>query len=178
MQPIDVNTGEVRSSNEKSQLRSIAIGSCIAVAGFDPVKKAGVIAHIMLPGKAPRKARARTKYAQDAIDETMRLFLEYGSNENDIYVCLVGAGNVLKKEDDTVCQKNIDSVTSILNERGIDIKAVVLGGMERKSVFMELPSGAVRYTQGNSKKMMLWDSKNNSKFKMTNEKLMSQPLGA
>ncbi len=159
MQPIDVNTGEVRSSNEKSQLRSIAIGSCIAVVGFDPVKKAGVIAHIMLPDKAPERARAKTKYAQNALDEMMRLFMEYGSNEKDIYVCLVGGGNVLKKESDTVCQRNIESVTSILNERGIDIKAVALGGMERKSVFMELPSGTVKYTQGNSKKMMLWDSR-------------------
>jgi len=159
MQPIDVNTGEVRSSNEKRLLRSIAIGSCIAIAGFDPVKKAGVIAHVMLPGKAPEKARAKTKYARDAIEEMMHLFLEYGTDEKDIYVCLVGAGNVLKKEDDTVCQKNIDSVTSILNDLGIEIKAVVLGGMERRSVFMELPSGTVKYTQGNSEKMVLWDSK-------------------
>ncbi len=159
MQPIDVNTGKVCSSNAKSQLRSIAIGSCIAVAGFDPVKKAGVIAHIMLPGKAPEKAEAKTKYAQDAIDEMMRLFREYGTDENDIYVCLVGAGNVLKKEDDTVCQKNIDSVTSIIYKRGIEIKAAVLGGMERRSVFMDLPSGTVKYTHGNSKKMVLWESK-------------------
>jgi chemotaxis protein CheD len=159
MQPIDVNTGEVRSSNEKALLRSIAIGSCIAVASFDPVNKAGVIAHIMLPGKAPEKTRAKTKYAQDAIDEMMRLFREYGTDEKDVYVCLVGAGNVLKKDDDTVCQKNIDSVTTILFERGIDIKAVVLGGMERKSVFMDIPSGTVKYTQGNSQKIMLWDSK-------------------
>ena len=158
MQPIDVNTGEVRSSNGKSLLRSMAIGSCVAVAGFDPVNEAGVIAHVMLPGKAPENAKSKSKYAQDAIDEMMRVFGEYGTDEKDVYVCLVGAGNVLKKEDDTVCQ-NIDYVTSILNDRGIEIKAIALGGMERKSVFMDLPSGAISYTQGNSEKMMLWDSR-------------------
>lgn len=158
MQPIDVNTGEVRSSNKPGLLRSIAIGSCIAIAGFDPVNKAGVIAHVMLPGKAPQNSDAKTKYAHDAIVELMRLFSEYGTKEEDIDVCLVGAGNVLKKEDDSVCQKNITSVTSLLKGRGIVAKAAVLGGTERKSVYMELPSGKIRYTQGNSEKMDLWNA--------------------
>ncbi|MHC4156555.1 MAG: chemotaxis protein CheD [Planctomycetota bacterium] len=68
---IDVNTGEVRVSTKSAVLRSLAIGSCIAVVAYDAKRRIGAIAHVMLPGRAPEKALEKTKYAADAIEEML-----------------------------------------------------------------------------------------------------------
>ncbi|MHC4707098.1 MAG: chemotaxis protein CheD [Planctomycetota bacterium] len=116
---VDVNTGEVKVSGQSTILRSLAIGSCIVVTAYDRKKKVGAMAHVMLPGSAPKESLEKTKYAADAIDEMISKMIKEGSNNDDIEVCLVGGGNVLKREDDTICKSNIDSTTQLLIKRQI-----------------------------------------------------------
>ena len=52
---------------------------------------------------------------------------EAGANKDDIDVCLVGGGNVLRKGNDTICEDNIRSTTHLLEERSIPVRAAVLG---------------------------------------------------
>ena len=152
----DVNTGQVRLGRGNVILRSLAIGSCIAVAAYDSRAKIGAIAHIMLPGSAPEESPEKTRYAENAIDEIIDVMIYSGSQKGNIKVCLVGAGNVLKKEDDTICVDNIRSTMRILDERGIPIKATALGGSERKSIFLDIETGKVAYSKGNGPKELLW----------------------
>lgn len=155
-QVIEVNTGEVKVAHSGVKLSSVAIGSCIAVAALDLKKRIGAIAHIMLPGRSPESYVEKTKYANDAIEEMLNQMLNTGTNANDIQVCLVGAGNVLQKEDDTICQSNIESVMQILKEKNIPIRTSVLGGTERKSVFIDIDNGRIFYTKGDRAKKLLW----------------------
>ena len=154
-----VNTGEVNVAAGKATLRAIAIGSCIVVAALDSKKRVGAMAHVMLPGRAPRQLLEKTKYAFDAIEEMLGQMLEAGSNVDDIKVCLVGAGNVLQKENDTICDANIESVTGILKEKGICVKASVLGGTERKGVVLDTEDGSISYTEGDEGEKTLWEMK-------------------
>lgn len=161
---IYVNTGEVKVAMGKAGLLAIAIGSCIVVAALDTKKRVGAMAHVMLPGKAPRRFPEKTKYAFDAIEKLLNLMLEAGSNLNDIEVCLVGAGNVLQNENNTVCDTNIESVTGILKEKNIPVKASVLGGTERKGVVLDTEAGSICYTEGDEKEKTLWPMTRNEKF--------------
>ena len=153
---IDVNTGEVKVGGEKVILRSIAIGSCIVVAAYDSKQKIGAMAHVMLPGSAPEKTLERTRYAADAIEEMIYQMIREGADKNNIEVCLVGGGNVLKKQDDTICRDNIKSTTQLLKEKHIPVRSAVLGGTERKGVFLDVRSGTVSYTEGDEKEQPLW----------------------
>ena len=155
-QIVDVNTGEVRVTRKKIILRSLAIGSCIVIAAYDPKKKIAGLAHIMLPGKAPKKVAEKTKYAADAIDRMINTMTRTGAKRYDIKVCLVGGGNVLKKKDDTICKDNIESVTKLLMEKNIPVKAAVLGGTKRKAVFLDVQCGHVFYAQGGDREKLLW----------------------
>jgi len=155
---IYVNTGEVKVAAGKAILKAIAIGSCIVVAAIDSKKRIGAMAHVMLPGRAPRQFLEKTKYAFDAIEKMLGRMLEAGSNVDDIEVCLVGAGNVLEKENDTICDANIESVTGIMKEKGICIKASVLGGIERKGVVLDTEAGSICYTEGDEKEKTLWQA--------------------
>jgi len=156
---VDVNTGEVRLGRGKIILRSIAIGSCIVVAACDFKRNIGALAHIMLPGSAARRTPERTRYAADAIDEMLNMMAEAGSNKDDIDVCLVGGGNVLRKGSDTICEDNIRSTTGLLEERHIRIRAAVLGGIKRKGVFLDVENATISYTEGDEKEKPLWKSR-------------------
>lgn len=153
---IDVNTGEVKFGSGQIVLRSLAIGSCVVIPAYDRRRKAGAMAHVMLPGEAPLKASNKTKYASNAIDKIFGEMAKDSSAVSDIEVCLVGAGNVLQKEDDTICAANIESVTLLLKAKGILIRATALGGVTRKSIFLDTENGAVSCIIGDGNVKDLW----------------------
>lgn len=153
---IDVSTGEIRIGRNGFRLRSMAIGSCIVIAGYDAEKKVGVMAHIMLPGRAPANATEPTRYAANGIDEMLNRMTGAGCRKDDIDVCLIGAGNVLQKPEDTICRENIKSVTQLLKEAGMVVRASALGGVERKSASLDIEKGRVFYNVGDSEEKILW----------------------
>lgn len=175
---VDVNTGEIKIARGQIILRSIAIGSCVVVAAYDSRKKIGVMAHIMLPGSAPKNNDlGKTKYAAEAIDKMLNKMAEAGSQGSDIQACLVGAGNVLKKEDDTVCKDNIESTTRLLKEKGIPVRAAVLGGVQRKGVFLDAESGSITYTEGDKEEKLLWKPTESTDSAVTIAGSASEPEG-
>ena len=162
---IEVNTGEVRTARNKTTLRAMAIGSCIVITGYDRNNKAGAMAHIMLPGNAPAKKNQKSKYAADAVDELIKQMVRAGTKKADIEVVLVGGGNVLDRENDTVCQTNIDSVSQILKEKDIPVRACALGGTQRRMVRLDVETGTVMYSEGDGKGKLLWQPQDTATVK-------------
>lgn len=158
---IDVQIGEVKARQGKVLLKSAAIGSCLAIVAYDAVKGVGGIAHVMLPGRAPvkREPGERTRYAADAIDTIVNKMARLGSKTDDIEVVLVGAGNILKREDDTICKDNIESALELLGEKGLKVRAKAVGGTSRRSVCLDVERGIVFYSEGNGSEMELWQAK-------------------
>ncbi len=154
----DVGVGIVTVTREKIVLKAIALGSCIGVAAYDAGERIGGMAHIMLPGRAPDKAVEKTRYAASAIEEMIGQMIEMGSKPGDIEVCLVGGGNVLERDDDTICESNIESVRKILAGKGIVVQASSLGGTKRKSVLLDIDNGRISYTEGDEREKNLWQA--------------------
>lgn len=156
---IHVPTGEVKVGRSGSILKSNAIASCVVIAAYDSKQKVGGLAHVMVPGNSPEgRTSQTTRYATDAIEELVKRMTQLGVNIDDVEACLVGGGNVLKRKDDTICQDNISSVTNILNEKGIKIRAQAVGGTERRSISLDIEKECVQYTEGDSKRKILWSA--------------------
>jgi len=156
-QTIDVFTGEVRSADCCCDLISHSIGSCIVVVAFHPETAFGSMAHVMLPGLAPAKAKEhKFRYAEDAIKELLLQLKLPEKSHTEINICLIGAGNVLKRDDDSICVNNINSVKSILADKDLKTVAEVLGGTQRRSVRFDVSKGAVYYTEDSSPEKLLW----------------------
>jgi chemotaxis protein CheD len=157
---IDVQIGQVKAGKGKVILQSKAIGSCVAIIAYDATKNIGSLAHVMLPGSAPadKETGDKTKYAADAIDAIISKMSRLGSKKDDIEVAVVGGGNVLNREDDTVCNDNIKSTLELLEEKHLKVRAQAVGGTERRSVSLDVESGKVFYTQGDKKKKLLWET--------------------
>jgi len=155
---IDVQIGEVKAGRGKLVLQSKAIGSCIAIVAYDAVKYIGAVARVMLPGGAPadKKTKEKAKYAANAIDAVVNRMSKLGSKKDDIEVVLVGGGNILNREDDTICNANIESALELLGEKGLKVRAQAVGGTARRSVSLDVERGIVSYSEGNSGETELW----------------------
>jgi len=152
---IHVHTGEVKVGHANEVLRSTPIGSCVAIMALSAHRRVGIMAHIMLPGRAPKAASMPTKYAINAIDQLAENMAPHAPL-NETGVCLVGAGNVLNKSDDTICHRNIRSITDYLKHMGIPVHAAMLGGNQRRMACVYVQEGRVTYTQGESQEKTLW----------------------
>jgi len=154
-----VNTVEVRTLKGEGILRASAIGSCVAVAAYDPQSGVGGMAHVMLPGSSPQKDPSnRTKYAEDAVEEMMRKMAELGAGEAGIQVCLLGGGNVLGDGHDTPGPEIVESLRGILGRRGVTTVAMEVGGTQRRSCCLDVAGGRVTYTIGDSGQQILWEN--------------------
>ena len=143
---IEVETGKVCLGTAGDALHVNALGSCIAVALFDPPTHRGVLAHVMLPGEAPENATEPYRYAVNAIAEALRLL---GTEPGRLTAWLAGGANVLRDpEGDPLCQNIRVSVLESLARQGISIQGSSLGGNERRSILMVVGSGEVYTTKG------------------------------
>ena len=156
---ISVSTGQVKTGSQNDLLRANGIGSCVVVVAYDLTKTVGGMAHIMLPGHAPEKGEENpTKYAENTIDELIAGMERLGAHESEIETCLVGGGNVLRKEDDTICRANLSSIEKYLAEKGLKIRRKAVGGLLRRTVSLDISRRCVSYTEGNSGEMELYKS--------------------
>lgn len=155
---IDVQIGHVAAASGKTVLKSSALGSCVAVAVWDSASGVGAMAHIMLPGKSPdsKESVEKTRYAVDAIDAVLEEMVAAGSACKELEGVVVGGANVLKKPDDTICPANVDSVQSLLDEKGIRVVAIATGGTKRRGISFDLENKAVLHSHGDGKEEQLW----------------------
>lgn len=151
----NVDTGEVKVSSEAGILQSVALGSCVAVVVYERTSKVGGIAHIMLPGRSP-SPKGNTKYAEDAIDALLGSIRNLGTNMDNLELCIVGGANVLRRGD--IPDMVIESVLGYLGTGQMEWQGMRIGGFERRSVFLDVMTGNVSYTEGNNNtKVMLND---------------------
>jgi len=151
-------TGEVKKGDHNSILKSGAIGSCVVITAYNKKKQFGLMAHVMLPGKAPEKKDIKkTRYAHNAIDELIMLNKINKSNEDIIEVCIVGGANVLQKADDNIGQNVIDSIEEILKNKEIKVVARSLGGAQRRGISFDVETGKVYCSIGDGTEEFLWN---------------------
>lgn len=154
-----VATGEVKCARAEGMLESIAIGSCVVVCAYDPVRAIGVMAHVMLPGTAPaNETDLTTKYAHNALDRLFQLMHEYNCHMCNIEVCLIGAANVLERNDDLTARKNLDSILAFLHKKDIPVVAQSVGGVIRRSARLDIHTGNVFCRIGDDEEQLLWSA--------------------
>ncbi|WP_321288975.1 chemotaxis protein CheD [uncultured Sunxiuqinia sp.] len=153
---IFVSTGEVKVCDINNHLKSTAIGSCVVVTAWDSFQKIGGMAHVMLPGAAPKgKKEYATKYASNAIDKLLGQLSQLGTKKENLKVYLIGGADVLKRENDTIGEDNLRSIQKCLGLKGLLIDAMAVGDTSRRSAFLNVSSGFVYYTEGDSDERLL-----------------------
>ena len=140
-----IRMAEIKISKEPDILKTV-VGSCVALCLWDPDRKLGGMAHIMMPERNGDARAAEGKYADTAVNALVRDMKKSGANIERVQaVCAGGASMFLRipNKGKTIGDRNSLAVRQILNRLNIRISTESLGGTMGRKVIMDCSNGAV-----------------------------------
>lgn len=147
MKPVVVGVGDCQlSSDPASILVTYALGSCIAVAIWDPVARVGGLLHFMLPesaqGTAQDAAAQPYRYADTGTPLLFRSAYQLGADKRRLVVRLAGGAAVVNDGGlFNIGRRNYAAVRRILWQAGVMVHGEDVGGTVSRTVRMEVGSG-------------------------------------
>ncbi len=143
MQPKDIflNPGELIFATTPHRVKTI-LGSCVAVAIFDRVKKLGGICHYLLPESEKNDS---VKYGNVAIHLLLNKFYKIKSQKKDLVANVVGGSLILENQNEIffIGDRNVDLAFKILREKNINICFEETGGDKGRTVTFNTYTGDI-----------------------------------
>ena len=140
--------GEVFVSADSSVAAQTTLGSCVAVALFDPQANIGGMIHVLLPaGSATKEREAPGRYARSAVPLLLKEMEKLGASRARMAAVVAGGASMLTDRALTVemniGKKNGDMAGKILEMAGIPILRQDLGDHCARVVHMDMRTGEV-----------------------------------
>lgn len=149
-----VGIGEYAVSNNMTEeIKTYALGSCIAVVVYNWRYKVGALLHVAYPESSVNPERAKEQpgyFADTGIRLLMRDFLQHHSPERrDILMRIAGGANVMDEAGHfNIGKRNALAVKRELWSLGYGIKNEDIGGSISRTVSLTVASGVVIITNG------------------------------
>lgn len=147
-QRIVVGVGDMAVSNNTNMtISTYALGSCIGVVAFDPFVGVGGILHIMLPNSnlSPEKALTQpSMFADTGWTTFWQAMTSLRAEKRRIKIILAGGASVLSQSDMfKIGERNAAAVHAILEKEGFPIVAEEIGGLNNRTLHLQLKTGSV-----------------------------------
>lgn len=134
-----IHPGEFYSSNEKIIISTI-LGSCVAVALFDPVTRRSGLNHFMLPGSFQSKnlfQEESGRYGMYAMELLINDMLKQGARRDRLQAKVFGGGHVLHQTSTgSIPESNVRFALAFLETEQIPILTQDLGGTEARKILL------------------------------------------
>ena len=131
----------VMSSSPAAHLVAYGLGSCIALAVWDPRIKVGGLAHFMLPN-GPANNSSPVKFIDTGLDTFLQAMEAKGAVLTRSSFKAAGAAAMLTVGGGlAIGKRNAEMMESALAERGLTITATSLGGNAGRTVQLEVSDG-------------------------------------
>ncbi len=131
----------VLSSDPGSHLVAYGLGSCVALAAYDPRTRVAGLAHFMLPS-GPKNSASPVKFIDTGLDTFLAAFEARGAVANRSVFKAAGAAAMLSVGGGlAIGKRNADSIQAALGERGLRLAATALGGNAGRTVQLEVGNG-------------------------------------
>ena len=142
-----VKIGELKVIAEEGVLYTIGLGSCVAVILYDPGKKIGGLAHVMLPVPTPRGHPSPGRFAPIAVPALIDEMVQLGARKRGMYARISGGAamfkDVLPMEGLQLGERNITAVKEALAKASVPLRGEDTGGSHGRSVFFDAADGNV-----------------------------------
>jgi chemotaxis protein methyltransferase CheR len=141
----EVGLGDVRASASPVVMHTL-LGSCVAVALFDPEARAGGLNHFLLPEAPPADAvEPSTRYGDRAMAALLDALLQAGGERGRLRAKLFGGASLGAGEiAETIAARNIACARGFLEREGIPIVAERVGGEAPIELLFHTDSGRAR----------------------------------
>ena len=143
---IRVRISEIKVAKGDAILVSYGLGSCVAVAIYDPKEEVGGLAHVLLPG-SPRPEDNPLKFSESALELLVEEISRMGGSLNSMVAKIAGGANMFpwiaadKKK--VIGDRNVEAVLKKLEAMGIPVVAKDVGGTEGRTVEFHVGKGHI-----------------------------------
>lgn len=145
---IFVRVAECAAGDSNAVLATLGLGSCVAVALFDPERVVGGMAHILLPSRSLSRATDNPgRFPQTALPLLLEQMLALGARRPGLTARLVGGAsmfaNLVPAGSMQMGDRNVIAVREVLNQLAIPIVGEEVGGNFGRSVWFTVSTGQV-----------------------------------
>lgn len=135
------------SSNPADSMITYALGSCIAVAVYDPAAKVGGLLHYMLPDSTLDAARAKdtpAMFADTGIPLLFKSCYKMGADKKRMVVKVAGGASILDESNFfRIGQKNIMAMRKLFWSNNVLIDAEDTGKNVNRTIRLDMSTGKV-----------------------------------
>ena len=148
MKTTHVGIGEMYVSNTPEEnIKTFALGSCVAVIIYNSVSKTAGLIHIALPESSINTERAATKPAYFA-DTGLPLLLSKmridDGNKRKVWIKLAGGSNIMDENHRfDIGKRNVLAIKKLLWKQRLGIIAEDVGGSISRTVSISVDTGEV-----------------------------------
>ena len=147
-QRVVVGVGDMGVSNNVAiTLSTYALGSCIAVAVYDPIARAGGLLHMMLPESSlsPDKALSQpAMFADTGLPLLFRALFGIKAERGRLRLFIAGGASVLTGNDNfKIGERNIRATQNWLSQQGYGVRGSAVGGTISRTVHLDIGPGAI-----------------------------------
>jgi chemotaxis protein CheD len=148
IEALHVNIAEIKVAHNPSELICLGLGSCIAIVLYDPKRKIGGLAHVMLPHNRKKENSDHPgKFADTAVKELIKNMQKLGANIKQIHAKIFGGANMFSSinysNKKSIGELNTLAVIEELKQFGIPILAQDVGGNSGRSIYFSTVDGLV-----------------------------------
>jgi chemotaxis protein CheD len=148
MRSVTVGISDCQFSRDPEEiLVTYALGSCIAVAIYDPVARVGGLLHFMLPDSSIDSDGGRQRpfmFADTGVPMLFRRSYELGADKRRLIVRLAGGAQMMDERGVfDIGRRNQMAARKILWQAGVMIESEAVGGNLSRTVRLEMAEGAV-----------------------------------
>ncbi len=141
-----VGVSDMKVSNDPdSVLVTYSLGSCIGIAVFDPVAKAGGLLHYMLPESSLDSAKAAANpfmFADTGIPRLFKSVYELGGLKSRMRVIMVGGSQVLDQNGFfNIGKRNEMAARKLFHRNNVVIDFADTGGNGNRTIRLAIKGG-------------------------------------
>jgi len=143
-----VGVADMTASNDPgAELVTYSLGSCLGIAIYDPVKKAGGLLHVMLPSSSidPDKAvRSPFMFVDTGVPRLFRAVNGMGGESRRFVVKVAGGAKMMDAKDIfSIGHRNDLELKEILDGAGYTVHVRDVGGLTYRTMRMSMANGQV-----------------------------------
>lgn len=139
-QMIHIGIGQMRIAQQPARLICLGLGSCVAIAIWDPSTKIGGMAHVMLPDESfsPRKIESPpAKFGATAVRALLDQMRKGGANIYCAVAKIAGGANMFRNVSPgmkDIGLENVKAVKKALAQNHVRMVAEDVGGNSGRTV--------------------------------------------
>jgi chemotaxis protein CheD len=136
------------SNNQNVTLTTYSLGSCLGIAIYDPVVKAGGLLHIMLPDSSidpVKAAKQPAMFVDTGVPALFRATYQLRAEKHRMIISVAGGAQIMDSGGFfNIGTRNYEAITRLFKEHSLRIQAEQVGGLVNRTMYLNLATGEVR----------------------------------